>query len=346
MMLDHQVLCLPAQDDDEFGGDGGGFVFDSPCKSSEASPLNLDSILSPGKQRSDQQVADEFNAENFPMGLNCRQDLIDEEDDEQRDQQVEAIDLLIESNDDSLSHANAEQNAEALNNTNANQSSAKNNSLLASDLSYIAGENNREYYAKESQQPFGGLGMVVSLADRKPRPIDYSQCASFNDSKYAFSLLDNLFLEPESKQLKFLEFQRLTVQFYSRSTPSTGIKLPLADRDAKSFCLTGRFSMLRNFACPNVFMYDNHACVSLRDLLDHKLADGTSFDFVQDHLGARSKSGLNGTPAATKLLEDMIRDNQGDSTNCAFGYIILWSDSFLRCFSRQRENSIWLLFSE
>ena len=116
MMLDHQVLCLPAQDDDEFGGDGGGFVFDSPCKSSEASPLNLDSILSPGKQRSDQQVADEFNAENFPMGLNCRQDLIDEEDDEQRDQQVEAIDLLIESNDDSLSHANAEQNAEALNN--------------------------------------------------------------------------------------------------------------------------------------------------------------------------------------------------------------------------------------
>ena len=135
-MLDHQVLCLPAQDDDEFGGDGGGFVFDSPCKSSETSPLNLDSILSPGKQRSDQQVADEFNAENFPMGLNCRQDLIDEEDDEQRDQQVEAIDLLIESNDDSLSHANAEQNAEALNNTNANQSSAKNNSLLASDLSY------------------------------------------------------------------------------------------------------------------------------------------------------------------------------------------------------------------
>ena len=101
--------------------------------------------------------------------------------------------------------------------------------------------------------------------------------------------------------------------------------------------------MLRNFACPKVFMYDNHACVSLRDLLDHKLADGTSFDFVQDHLGVRSRTGLNGTPEATKLLEDMIRDNKNESTNCAFGYLILWSDGFLRCFSRQRENSIWLL---
>ena len=29
--------------------------------------------------------------------------------------------------------------------------------------------------------------------------------------------------------------------------------------------------------------------------------------------------------------------------NCSFGYILLWSDSFLRCFIRQKKNSIWIL---
>ena len=87
-------------------------------------------------------------------------------------------------------------------------------------------------------------------------------------------------------------------------------------------------------------MYDNHACVSITYLLDHRLSDGTTLEFLRDHAGKRNSDGLNGTPAAQKLLDEMIRDNDNNTENCAFGYIILWSDSFLRCFIRQKQNSI------
>jgi len=174
-MIEHQcqARCFPLQEENDFGGDEGGFIFDSPCRSAEtSSQLYSVPILSPGKKKSDQQVADELNAVKFPMALNCRRDLIDEADDEGSDPAVEAVDLLIESNADSFGHANAESNIEASN--SANQSLANNDSVSALDLSYIDGENNREFYAKESEKPFGGLGMIVSLADRKPRPIDHS----------------------------------------------------------------------------------------------------------------------------------------------------------------------------
>ena len=112
---------------------------------------------------------------------------------------------------------------------------------------------------------------------------------------------------------------------------------------ANKYFLKGRNSILTQLPCPHVFMYKDHACVSITDLLDHRLSDGTTLEFLRDHAGKRNSNGLNGTPAAQKLLNEMISDNENNTENCAFGYIILWSDSFLRCFIRQKQNSIWVL---
>ena len=59
----HQLQCFPPPEDADFGGDGGFDPFDSPCKNAEiGSHTELDLTLSPGKQKSGQQIADEVNA--------------------------------------------------------------------------------------------------------------------------------------------------------------------------------------------------------------------------------------------------------------------------------------------
>ena len=87
-------------------------------------------------------------------------------------------------------------------------------------------------------------------------------------------------------------------------------------------------------------MFDNHACLSITDLLDRRLTDGTTLEFIQDHEGNCNSNGLNSIHTAQTLLDEMVCENEYNTDNCAFGYIILWSDSFLRYFIRQKQNSI------
>ena len=211
-----------------------------------------------------------------------------------------------------------------------------------SEFAYMKGERNRAFYAREHNEYFGGIRGLVHLAN-DPKCTTDKSCASFSDTRYAFSALDNLFLKPESEQLKFLKHQQYTCRKYAPATLNSVVDTPRDIGSANRLLLKGAHSVITNTPCPHVFMRAKHACVRITDLINHVCADGTEFEFMQDHTGKRNSDGLNGTPAAAKLLQDMIRDNDNKTENCAFGYILLWSDSFLRCFIRQKNNSIWIL---
>ena len=83
-------------------------------------------------------------------------------------------------------------------------------------------------------------------------------------------------------------------------------------------------------------MFDNYVCISITDFLDRRLSDGTTLEFIQDHGRNCNSNGLNSAPTPQTLLDEMVCDNEYNTDNCAFEYIILWSDSFLRCFIRQK----------
>ena len=63
----------------------------------------------------------------------------------------------------------------------------------------------------------------------------------------------------------------------------------------------------------------------------------------------RNKEGLNGTRAVDDLLEDVkaAMENSGvsqeDIEKTPVGWIYFWSDGFLRCFIKQKDNSVWIL---
>ena len=118
----------------------------------------------------------------------------------------------------------------------------------------------------------------------------------------------------------------MTTRVFLPTTPNYEVTMPTNMQTANRILLKVEIAIVTNLACLHVFMYERHTCIQLAALLDHKLADGTEYDFIQIHKGKRNLDGLNGTPAVTKLLYEMIDDNDNKSVNYSFGYILLWSD--------------------
>ena len=122
--------------------------------------------------------------------------------------------------------------------------------------------------------------------------------------------------------------------------------LPRTANAARSSIMEGPNSIMGNFPCPEVFTIDNHACVSLKETIRILAGHDGDFEFLFDVEKGRSMDGLNGTAAADELLQrvkEAIEKHNPDminETNIGWGYF--WSDSFLKCFIKQKENSVWL----
>jgi hypothetical protein len=69
-------------------------------------------------------------------------------------------------------------------------------------------------------------------------------------------------------------------------------------------------------------------------------------DFAQNEYGVRNRSGINGTPAADFLVNDLRAyaiSHNVDPDAVAIGWISIWSDSFLSSWIKQKLNSVWVL---
>ena len=91
-------------------------------------------------------------------------------------------------------------------------------------------------------------------------------------------------------------------------------------------------------------------CVSLLETICLVAGHGAKFNFAYDtRTGSRNYDGLNGTKAVEDLLKDVIQamkeENLDNETilKTNIGWIYFWSDSFLWCFIKQKENSVWVL---
>ena len=59
--------------------------------------------------------------------------------------------------------------------------------------------------------------------------------------------------------------------------------------------------------------------------------------------------GLNGTQAMADLVNDIVdamkMDGLSDESirETSIGWVYFWSDLFLRCFVKQKDNSVWIM---
>ena len=161
----------------------------------------------------------------------------------------------------------------------------------------------------------------------------------------------------------FLQFQSKMHDMVNtgQTTCSTKTKFPRTGKDARRFFTDGSHSILKNFPVQEVFEVNNHACVRLKETILLAAGHRGGFDFAWDgRLGIEGSSdGLNRTRAVQDLIKDIevemreaMRKKEPNRPQedielaikaTSKGYIYFWSDSFLRCFVKQKDNSVWIL---
>lgn len=154
----------------------------------------------------------------------------------------------------------------------------------------------------------------------------------------------------------FLQFQS-KMRDMLNTTCSSKTNFPRTRTDARRFFIDGAHSIMKNFPVQEVFEVNNHACVSLKETIMLAAGHRGGFNFAWDgRTGMEgSMDGLNGTRAVKDLVTDIEAamrkameneepDQQAEKIKrTSKGYVYFWSDSFLRCFVKQKDNSVWIL---
>ena len=73
------------------------------------------------------------------------------------------------------------------------------------------------------------------------------------------------------------------------------------------------------------------------------MAHGMEIQWLQYGSNCPDMRGANGCYSAQKILAKLKIDNKHPDKKTAYAYVILWSDSFLKSWVKQKGNSIWIL---
>ena len=170
----------------------------------------------------------------------------------------------------------------------------------------------------------------------------------------------------DAQKQELLEFHKGNMKLFNVENISHDVKpcCPTNWADAREILLDGAHSSMKNFPVPRVFEMSghehgtvhtpcSHACVSPEEVIQIAAGHGVRFNFACDarkEKGQRTnKEGLNGTQAVWDLKNDIVKamkdagQSDEDILRTKIGHMCFWSDSFLRCHIKQRENSEWVL---
>ena len=208
---------------------------------------------------------------------------------------------------------------------------------------------NQLYMYQSYCSPAGGFRGLVGRSNRRNRE-DVLATVGLKEAMLVFLLFKLVMDMTQSQQEDFVRYQKKLLKHLevekTHNTSSTRIPDNMAE--LKASVTIGANSILKNFPSPRVFEIGSHACIELKESILLLLGHGGKPKFGKMD-GVRNLEGLNGT----KAMDDLIKDVENRMKECGvheevrketkIGHLIFWSDSFLRCFIKQKENSVWIL---
>ena len=210
-------------------------------------------------------------------------------------------------------------------------------------------------YQKKRQNPddeSGGFDGLVHRANIRNRE-DTSKTTTTLESEQVLLMLKMMLKMSGDDRGDLVQLHNNFMKIYkvdSISHHDVETRFPSDNNDIRTMMMDGAHSIMKNFPVQRVFNIGNHACVSLKETIRLVAGHGAKFNFAYDaRTGTMNYDGLNGTKAVEDLLKDVIQamkeENLDDETilKTNIGWIYFWSDSFLRCFIKQKENSVWVL---
>lgn len=97
---------------------------------------------------------------------------------------------------------------------------------------------------------------------------------------------------------------------------------------------------MKNIPHPKVFTKDDHACVSLKDIIAHQLAYGMELDTITECLKNKSTYCIATSIAAQNIYEE-TKSQTGVPENTLNLYVIFWSDDF-EVTNIKKRQSVWV----
>ena len=208
-------------------------------------------------------------------------------------------------------------------------------------------------YKQKIQNPeddtggFAGECHRANVQDKE----DSSTITDHDEAHQMFRLLNVLINSTGKMKEEVIGLQAGFFKLYGVGQMNATVKTryPTDMKETRSTVTEGTHSIMKNFPVPTVFDINNHACVSLVEVIRLMAGHGATFNFAYDGNGNRNREGLNGTKATDDLLEEveeaMKAANVDEETRkrTKVGWILMWSDGFLRCFVKQGDNAVWII---
>ena len=208
------------------------------------------------------------------------------------------------------------------------------------------------YKHKFPLQDFGGwLGLLVRLNKRDHE--DPNVLADPNEARGVFKFFHLLMNMSDLAKEELIDYQRNVFHLLGLDKQHQNLKTrfpPNVFDETKEAITKGAHSILKNFPSQRVFETGDRACVNLKEIVLLHAGHGADFNLgIEGHTWERNNEGLNGTQAMTDFIEDVrmaIKNAKVEEevmVGTIIGYLLFWSDSFLQCFIKQKENSVWIL---
>ena len=193
------------------------------------------------------------------------------------------------------------------------------------------------------QTATAGYRSLVYRATKRSK-TDSSGLATFMEAELLFRM--NVALLNVTVKSKH-DVMKLVSCLCKSGTDSPYDTVPQDYTSARRVILDGSFSIMNNFPSPKVFAIGNHACMSLKETVQHMAGNGVSFEYTYDsYASTRCRDGLHGTEGARDLVIEARKAMEASKfehiKETSIGWVYFWSDSFLRCYSKQKDNSVWL----
>jgi len=211
----------------------------------------------------------------------------------------------------------------------------------------------QKYKAKclNKDDDMGGFRGLVGRSNVRDRE-DINIIAAPEEANTMFTLFDMVMNMTEKMQEKVVLYNRRVFELFRIGELSNNVmtRFPTTISELKTGITKGAHSIMKNFPVQRVFDVGGHACVGLQESFRISAGHGVDHNWaINGSNGETNSEGLNGTKAMSDLIED-IRQSWEDAgvsnelrVKTKVGYLLFWSDSFLRCFIKQKDNSIWIL---
>jgi hypothetical protein len=199
----------------------------------------------------------------------------------------------------------------------------------------------------------GGFQGLVGRANAQ-RKDDTDVLAKADEAKVVLRYIRLINKLPMPAQKNFMSYEEGKRDLLGLGVNSRNVEtiFPSCLNELNNFAGTSKYmgenSIMRNFPTPKVFMINNHACVDLEEAIQHIAGHRGGFGFAlnateTDADKKYNRDGLNGSKATSDLVQrvkERLAEKYKDCTS--IGWMYFWSDSFLNCFIKQKDNSVWL----